>query len=115
MDMLYKDYPELTPYQFASNTPIRAVDLDGGEMKDVIQAGWGPPSAERSEDIRNRLSKRDGKEWILAPAAIVSVGPVSVLALSSSGATVVGTGLTRLGLWASNPVNQQAVVGAVGR
>ena len=31
MDPLTKSYPELTPYQFASNTPIQAIDLDGLE------------------------------------------------------------------------------------
>ncbi len=31
IDPLTKDYPELTPYQFASNTPISAIDLDGLE------------------------------------------------------------------------------------
>ena len=30
-DPLGRKYPELTPYQFASNTPIQAVDLDGLE------------------------------------------------------------------------------------
>ncbi|MGD2034958.1 MAG: RHS repeat-associated core domain-containing protein [Bacteroidales bacterium] len=31
VDPLMKKYPELTPYQFASNTPIWAIDLDGLE------------------------------------------------------------------------------------
>jgi hypothetical protein len=31
VDPLTKKYPELTPYQFASNTPIQAIDLDGLE------------------------------------------------------------------------------------
>lgn len=31
VDPLTKDYPELTPYQFASNSPIQAIDLDGLE------------------------------------------------------------------------------------
>ncbi len=31
VDPLTASYPELTPYQFASNTPIRAIDLDGLE------------------------------------------------------------------------------------
>jgi RHS repeat-associated protein len=35
IDPLTKSYPELTPYQFASNTPIQAVDLDGLEMLHV--------------------------------------------------------------------------------
>ena len=35
VDPITKNYPELTPYQFASNTPISAIDLDGGEAKVV--------------------------------------------------------------------------------
>ena len=31
VDPLTKQYPELTPYQFASNTPVRFIDLDGKE------------------------------------------------------------------------------------
>nr|MBK9652964.1 RHS repeat-associated core domain-containing protein [Bacteroidota bacterium] len=33
IDPLTKQYPELTPYQFASNSPIMAIDLDGEEAK----------------------------------------------------------------------------------
>jgi hypothetical protein len=33
VDPLTKDYPELTPYQFASNTPIEGIDLDGLEVQ----------------------------------------------------------------------------------
>ena len=32
-DPLFKSYPELTPYQFASNCPIEAIDLDGLEAR----------------------------------------------------------------------------------
>jgi uncharacterized protein RhaS with RHS repeats len=31
VDPITSDYPELTPYQFASNTPIWAIDMDGLE------------------------------------------------------------------------------------
>lgn len=31
VDPLTGKYPELSPYQFASNTPIQAIDLDGLE------------------------------------------------------------------------------------
>ena len=36
MDPLTKSYPMLSTYQFASNTPIRAVDLDGKEREITI-------------------------------------------------------------------------------
>jgi RHS repeat-associated protein len=32
VDPITKDYPELTPYQFASNSPIFGIDLDGTEL-----------------------------------------------------------------------------------
>ncbi len=35
VDPLTKSYPELTPYQFASNTPLWAIDLDGLEALHV--------------------------------------------------------------------------------
>ena len=37
VDPLTAQYPELTPYQFASNTPIMAIDLDGTEMLQAIR------------------------------------------------------------------------------
>ncbi len=36
VDPISKSYPELTPYQFASNTPIQAIDLDGLEKYTVF-------------------------------------------------------------------------------
>ena len=38
-DPLGRKYPELTPYQFASNTPVRAVDIDGLEAG-IISYGY---------------------------------------------------------------------------
>ena len=38
VDPLMRSYPELTPYQFASNRPIEAVDLDGLEANDLSMA-----------------------------------------------------------------------------
>jgi RHS repeat-associated protein len=37
VDPITEEYPELTPYQFASNTPIQAVDLDGLEGVQYIE------------------------------------------------------------------------------
>lgn len=39
VDPLTKDYPELTPYQFASNSPIESIDLDGLESLSAIKSG----------------------------------------------------------------------------
>ena len=36
MDPLSKDFPNFAPYQFAGNTPIAAIDLDGAEPKIVV-------------------------------------------------------------------------------
>jgi len=36
VDPLSKNYAMLTPYQFASNTPIQAIDLDGAERLDAF-------------------------------------------------------------------------------
>ena len=44
-DPLSRKYPQLTPYSFASNTPIQAVDMDGLEAITAITIGeeqvWG--------------------------------------------------------------------------
>jgi murein DD-endopeptidase MepM/ murein hydrolase activator NlpD len=51
VDPLTKKYPELTPYQFASNTPIQATDLDGLES-------WS---------FHNRKAKDERGKLILGP------------------------------------------------
>lgn len=40
VDPLTSEYPELTPYQFASNRPIDGIDLDGLEPTYYMNA-WG--------------------------------------------------------------------------
>lgn len=37
VDPISPEYPELTPYQFASNTPIQAIDVDGLEATTIIK------------------------------------------------------------------------------
>jgi RHS repeat-associated protein len=55
VDPLTKDYPELTTYQFASNTPIQAIDLDGleaffihGTISDFDR--WTHPNEQEDRD-----------------------------------------------------------------
>jgi RHS repeat-associated protein len=40
VDPITKYYPELTPYQFAGNRPIRATDLDGLEPRDFNMSSY---------------------------------------------------------------------------
>jgi RHS repeat-associated protein len=44
VDPLREKYPELTTYQFASNTPIMAIDLDGLEARVYTECGLVPHS-----------------------------------------------------------------------
>ena len=50
VDPLFKGYPWYTPYQFAGNTPIMAIDLDGLEEFEVVSAS----------------SYQDGSRWWIA-------------------------------------------------
>jgi RHS repeat-associated protein len=51
-------YPELSPYQFASLTPIQAIDLDGLEGLIVIRIGDKPPSNFNKTLFASELQKR---------------------------------------------------------
>ena len=58
VDPLTHKYPMLTPYQFASNTPIAAIDLDGLEGVIVIEMVNQPKGLNRVEfakQIKERL------------------------------------------------------------
>lgn len=54
VDPLTSKYPELTPYQFASNTPVQAIDLDGLENYYSVDGKFigSVRGAEHAEDIR---------------------------------------------------------------
>jgi RHS repeat-associated protein len=57
VDPLTKDYPWYTPYQFAGNTPIQAIDLDGLEEWKVNNGGTviGPyANQEAAQEAANR-------------------------------------------------------------
>ncbi|MBX7204097.1 MAG: hypothetical protein K1X81_01610 [Bacteroidia bacterium] len=49
-DPLEADYPELTPYQFANNNPIWAIDLDGLEAR-ITVAGTGNGDNYKPSDV----------------------------------------------------------------
>ncbi len=63
VDPLTKEYPWYTPYQFAGNTPIQAVDLDGAEPTYplTIQESFGRNGISRkaiNADETERLSQK---------------------------------------------------------
>jgi RHS repeat-associated protein len=51
VDPLSPDYPELTPYQFASNSPIAGIDIDG------LEFGWANDLWEASKSGYNTVVK----------------------------------------------------------
>jgi len=64
VDALAKKYPELTPYQFASNKPIKFIDLDGAE---AAEEEFNPEESEREwdemeENIRENLREKEERE-----------------------------------------------------
>ncbi|HTF31876.1 MAG TPA: RHS repeat-associated core domain-containing protein, partial [Flavitalea sp.] len=52
VDPLSKSFPELTPYQFASNSPISAIDLDGLEAKLAIILETHPEKFEFDDHLK---------------------------------------------------------------
>ncbi len=53
VDPITSKYPELTPYQFASNSPIRLIDIDGLEGGIPISWGSDPESQKTVQKIVN--------------------------------------------------------------
>lgn len=47
VDPLFKTYPWYTPYQFAGNKPIIAIDLDGLEEKEELIGYWNDPKIQK--------------------------------------------------------------------
>jgi RHS repeat-associated protein len=70
VDPLTGGYPELTPYQFASNTPIWARDLDGLEAQysnDGAFLGYGPDRTPNAEvHVRHTYIQRVGFSYRVA-------------------------------------------------
>jgi RHS repeat-associated protein len=61
VDPLTSSYPMLTPYQFASNTPISGVDLDGLEYMDyrvILDESGNPVQKIKTADYRNMSSQQ---------------------------------------------------------
>ena len=66
VDPLFEDYVMLTPYQFASNTPIQAIDLDGLEavipLPPPVIIPLMPPPSGNSQGV-TPYHHLDGEFW----------------------------------------------------
>jgi hypothetical protein len=68
VDPIAAQYPELTPYQFASNTPIQAIDLDGLEAfiihgTNESSPRFTPTSIEQFKRITGNTVANDKFSW----------------------------------------------------
>lgn len=57
VDPITAEYPDLTPYQFASNTPIWAIDLDGLEG----MAATGIPAGNSNRGVGMIITVKDAE------------------------------------------------------
>jgi len=67
VDLLSKKFPELTPYQFTSNTPIWASDIDGLEAR--IKTIYSDNNGKTQISVKN-ASDHTLEEWKLEKAAM---------------------------------------------
>jgi RHS repeat-associated protein len=74
VDPIATQYPELTPYQFASNTPIWAIDIDGMESGLWFSGiGGNLNSAEKYSKGLQKIPD-DANKWLNSPIANKNLG-----------------------------------------
>jgi RHS repeat-associated protein len=96
VDPITKQYPELTPYQFASNTPIQAVDIDGLEKEYYIfKDGFLPTKLIIARD--GQLQKRLYGADAMALAENDHPGSVGGHKRSIESIGAMGTAITTIG------------------
>ena len=86
VDPLASSYPMLTPYQFAGNTPIQAIDVDGLEALIVTFPEYrADPELEVKVDFEIPLINKRVTETLKAPK--VPSGHAGVLLIEPNGTT----------------------------
>ena len=102
VDPLSPDYPMLTPYQFASNSPITSVDLDGLEASPAVRfaEGFSEPFVGTIKQITiNALYPL--QELFLKPKVLSTIDP--------TGGDLVYPGLSEQGIQFSQTTYGQAI------
>ncbi len=95
VDPITKDYPELTPYQFASNTPVWAMDLDGLEadpfqmhhsrrLIDERRATMTPEQLEQDKALEKKIALGAAATPILIGGAVIAGPTTAVLATTTA-------------------------------
>jgi RHS repeat-associated protein len=113
VDPITKDYPELTPYQFASNSPIQGADVDGLELvnnnndlhfakivRGVLSLGVvNAPIIEKGVEYGTKMAVNAGGRLVASEG--LAVGG------STFGGALLTIGLTILPLPIGNPEGSQ--------
>jgi RHS repeat-associated protein len=76
VDPISNKYPELTPYQFASNTPIAAIDIDGKEAGLYQNGAIGASGTPLSSYFGNEKGR---EQWGKAMGTGIAVGGAAVV------------------------------------
>jgi len=112
VDPITADYPELTPFQFASNTPIAAVDMDGLESAVVIIPRGVNITERDKDDLRRAMSFQTpaSRKILSASLDFSQVGTLKGLTEAVSGKDLVtGEKLT----WWERGLNLLPLVGGL--
>jgi len=110
VDPLTHDYPELTPFQFASNRPIGAIDLDGLESKDLYRE-LEPVRVQRKVESSFGIVHKETKGAKAVGVFVqVSLGTMVLAPVLAELPVLVTTTATRLFWWtAANPSTASGV------
>ncbi|MEZ4843593.1 MAG: RHS repeat-associated core domain-containing protein [Bacteroidia bacterium] len=71
IDPLFSSYPFYTPYQFAANQPIHAVDLEGLESSSDKSPTTATHTVESGETLSSIAKKYSTEDFIVTPKMIM--------------------------------------------
>jgi RHS repeat-associated protein len=114
VDPIIANYPELTPYQFASNRPITAIDMDGLEAKD-LERELEPVRAQRKREEKYGITypetrgQRYVRYFVTGGLGFVALAPLTVVGLTTATLSAQAAA-TNVVIWLSNPANAGIVL-----
>ena len=115
VDPITYQYPELTPYQFASNSPIQGVDFDGLELVNSNQeprflkivGGRATLATLTATAVTKTAAKLGRRMAVNAAGELITTTGVSIGG-STIGAALMTVGLTILPMSMANPEGSKA-------